>query len=308
MSSWVEGRVAGRRQWSDSLFSLQVEAPQLTFVAGQFARIALPAPPESKEPMIGRPYSFVNPPTAQPHEFYFIVLPDGPLSPRLATLTTGESVWLAPRANGFFSIAETAEAESLWCLSTGTGVGPFLSMLRTGDPWTKFGRVVLVHSVRYAEELTYRAEIAGIERDHPGAFDYVPMVSRGAHARCARRAHPQRDRRRPAGDARGLVADAGKRARDAVRESGDGGRRAEGARVPRHAASSAQGAGPHHARNVLVAPRAAGEGPPRSGDRRPWRVGARGRHSVVPYQHDVMRRPRMGSAGQRSRDHFGNVG
>ena len=107
MSSWVEGRVAGRRQWSDSLFSLQVDAPQLTFVAGQFARIALPAPPESKEPMIGRPYSFVNPPTAQPHEFYFIVLPDGPLSPRLATLTTGESVWLAPRANGFFSIAET---------------------------------------------------------------------------------------------------------------------------------------------------------------------------------------------------------
>ena len=93
------------------------------------------------------------------------MLPDGPLSPRLATLTTGESVWLAPRANGFFSIAETADAESLWCLSTGTGIGPFLSMLRTGDPWKKFGRVVLVHSVRYAEELTYRDEIAGIERD-----------------------------------------------------------------------------------------------------------------------------------------------
>jgi ferredoxin--NADP+ reductase len=181
MSTWVEGRVAGRRRWSDSLFSLQVDAPQVTFVAGQFARIALPAPPESKEPMIGRPYSFVNPPTSQPHEFYFIVLPDGPLSPRLATLTPGESVWLAPRANGFFSIGETAEAESLWCLSTGTGVGPFLSMLRTAEPWTKFGRVVLVHSVRHAEELTYREEIDGVEREHPGAFDYVPMVSRDTH-------------------------------------------------------------------------------------------------------------------------------
>ena len=46
MSAWVEGRVAGTRRWSDSLFSLQVDAPQVTFIAGQFARIALPAPPE----------------------------------------------------------------------------------------------------------------------------------------------------------------------------------------------------------------------------------------------------------------------
>jgi len=181
MAPWVEGRVAGRRQWSDALFSLQVDAPQVTFIAGQFARLALPAAPGSKEAMIGRPYSFVNPPTAKPHEFYFIILPEGPLSPRLAALEAGESVWLAPRANGFFSIGETAEAESLWCLSTGTGIGPFLSMLRTPEPWAKFGRVVLVHSVRHAEELTYRDEIAGVARAHPGAFDYVPMVSRDVH-------------------------------------------------------------------------------------------------------------------------------
>ncbi|HEV2219138.1 MAG TPA: ferredoxin--NADP reductase [Casimicrobiaceae bacterium] len=178
MSAWIEGRVAGCRRWTQSLCSLQVDAPALTFTAGQFARLALPAPPGSKEAMIGRPYSFVNPPSFQPHEFYFIVLPEGPLSPRLAVLNPGESVWLAPRANGFFSISETAQAESLWCLSTGTGIGPFLSMLRTDDPWAKFGRVVLVHSVRHAEELTYRAEIAGIERTRAGALHYVPMVSR----------------------------------------------------------------------------------------------------------------------------------
>ena len=181
MTAWVEGRVAGRRRWNDSLFSLLVDAPQVTFVAGQFARLALPAPPGAKEPMLGRPYSFVNPPSAQPHEFYFIVLPEGPLSPRLAMLDAGESVWLAPRANGFFSVSETADAESLWCLSTGTGIGPFLSMLRTAEPWEKFARVVLVHSVRHADELTYRDEIASIGRAHPGASDYVPMVSRDVH-------------------------------------------------------------------------------------------------------------------------------
>jgi len=178
MAAWVEGRVAGKRQWTNALYSLQVSAPEVTFTAGQFARLALPAPPGAKEPMTGRPYSFVNPPHVAPHEFYFIVLADGPLSPRLAALDSGDPVWLLPRANGFFSISEVAEAESLWCISTGTGIGPFLSMLRTREPWEKFSRVVLVHSVRYAAELTYRDEIAGIGRVHSGAFAYVPMVSR----------------------------------------------------------------------------------------------------------------------------------
>ena len=180
MTAWVEGHVAGRTQWTDSLFSLQVAAPEVTFTAGQFARLALPAPPGSKEPMLGRPYSFVNPPQESPHEFYFIIVPEGPLSPRLAALVPGAPVWMLPRANGFFSVDEVPATESLWCIATGTGIGPFLSILRTDDPWQKFNRVVLVHSVRHANELTYRDTIARIARARPGAFAYVPMVSREA--------------------------------------------------------------------------------------------------------------------------------
>jgi ferredoxin--NADP+ reductase len=181
LSAWIEGRVAGRRQWSDSLYSLLVDAPQLTFTAGQFARLALPAPPGAKEPMVGRPYSFVNPPTAKPHEFYFIILPEGPLSPRLAALQSGGSVWLGPRANGFFTIAETPAADALWCLATGTGLGPFLSILRTDEPWQKFARIVLVHAVRIAADLTYRDTLADIARRRSGAFACVPIVSREPH-------------------------------------------------------------------------------------------------------------------------------
>jgi len=181
MAAWVEGRVAGKRHWTQALISLQVGAPEVTFTAGQFGRLALPAPPEHNEPMIGRPYSFVNPPDAQPHEFYFVVVPGGPLTPRLAALEVGDPVWLAPRANGFFCVGEVPPADVLWCLSTGTGLGPFLSILRTALPWSRFQRVVLVHAVRRAEELTYRDEIAGIGRAHAGAFAYVPMVSREAH-------------------------------------------------------------------------------------------------------------------------------
>jgi ferredoxin--NADP+ reductase len=182
MSKWVQGRVVGHRRWTERLHSLQVAAPEVTFVAGQFGRLALPAPPGSNEEMLGRPYSFVNAPGTQPHEFYFVTVPEGPLSPRLAALDSGDPVWLMRTANGFFSIGEVPAADALWCLSTGTGLGPFLSILRTPEPWAKFGRIVLVHAVRYADELTYRDVIAGIADAHPGAFDYVPMVSREAHA------------------------------------------------------------------------------------------------------------------------------
>src|SRR5207253_6370141 len=117
MAKWVQGKVAGRREWTSTLFSLQVHAPEVTFEAGQFARLGLPAPPGSREEMFGRPYSFVNPPGAPHHEFFFNVLPEGPLSPRLALLESGDPVWLLPNANGFFTMAEVPEAEALWCIS-----------------------------------------------------------------------------------------------------------------------------------------------------------------------------------------------
>ena len=130
--------------------------------------------------MAGRPYSFVNSPDASPHEFYFITIPKGLLTPRLAALTPGDSIWLLPRGNGFFSIGEVPEADVLWCLSTGTGLGPFLSILRTAEPWGKFGFIVLVHAVSFAGDLTYRNEIESIATMRPKAFSYIPMVSREA--------------------------------------------------------------------------------------------------------------------------------
>jgi|SRR2546426_4290579 len=181
MSKWVEGKVVGKRRWTERLVSLQIAASELTFVAGQFARLALPAPPGSKEPMLGRPYSFVNPPYAMPHEFYFNVLPEGPLSPRLAALELDEPVWLLDRANGFFCVSELPDAASLWCLSTGTGIGPFLSLLRTSEPWERFDRIVLVHAVRYASDLSYSDVIAAITTVHTGRFTFVPIVSRQLH-------------------------------------------------------------------------------------------------------------------------------
>ncbi len=181
MSKWIEGKVVAKRQWTERLFSLEVAAPAVSFLAGQFARLALPAPPGSKEPMLGRPYSFVNPPERAPHEFYFNVLPEGPLSPRLAALATDDSLWLLDRANGFFTTSELPESSALWCLATGTGLGPYLSILRSEEPWEKFERIVLVHGVRHGADLSYPEAIAGIAREHPGRFTFAPVVSRETH-------------------------------------------------------------------------------------------------------------------------------
>jgi ferredoxin--NADP+ reductase len=171
MTKWLEGRVVENRHWTDVLFSLRVEAPQIRFEAGQFVRIAL-------EEELARPFSFVNPPQDPVLEFYGIVVPEGPLSPRLEKLRAGERLLVATNPAGFLVLAEVPDAETLWLVSTGTGIAPFLSILRTEAPWRRFPRVVLVHAVRYARELAYRETIGEILRSHHNVFQYVTFVSR----------------------------------------------------------------------------------------------------------------------------------
>src|SRR5439155_968373 len=100
-----------------------------------------------------RPFSFVNPPADPVHEFYGIVVPGGPLSPTLARLQPSDTLYLAPNPAGFLVLSEVPDAETLWLISTGTGIAPFLSILRTEAPWRRFRNVVLVHAVRNAKEL-----------------------------------------------------------------------------------------------------------------------------------------------------------
>ena len=182
MSKWVQGKVVGKRRWTDRLVSLKVEAPEVTFVAGQFGRLALPAPPGSKEEMLGRPYSFVNSPNEPPHEFYFNVLPDGPLSPRLAALAPGDPVWLLRSANGFFSISEVpvggravvpvdrhgpraVPVDPAHAPSPGRNSAASCSSTRS--------------AMRRISPIATRSPAIGAA--HPGAFAYVPMVSREPH-------------------------------------------------------------------------------------------------------------------------------
>jgi ferredoxin--NADP+ reductase len=174
MSRWLEGKVIETRHWTDSLYSLKVQAAIEPFEAGQFIRLALDVEGER----IGRPYSLVNAPHEPYLEVYSIVVPEGPLSPRLSQLKFGETVWVAPKASGFFTMAEVPVSENLWMLATGTALGPFLSILKTDEPWKRYKDITLVHAVRSAPELAYHELIQGLKEKHPGRFHYVPFVSR----------------------------------------------------------------------------------------------------------------------------------
>ncbi len=174
MSRWVEGRVVRLQPWTDRLYSIQVSAEISPFVAGQFTRLAL----EIDGEVVARPYSFLNSPGDPLHEFYFVTVPGGPLTSRMVTLAPGDPILIAPQAAGFFTLNELSDAEVLWMLSTGTAIGPFLSILATGEVWRRYSRVVLVHAVRTAEELSYRERIQACLQQHPGQLQYIPFVSR----------------------------------------------------------------------------------------------------------------------------------
>jgi ferredoxin--NADP+ reductase len=176
MNKWAEGTVVAQRHWAGRLFSLQVEAELAPFEAGQFAKLALAVDGE----MVGRPYSFVNAPTERPHEFYYVVLPEHPLTSRLSKLEAGDTVYLTPNASGFLTLAEVPPGEHLWLLASGTALGPFLSILKTEAPWQRFERVVLVHAVRRAEGLNYQDQIQSLQARYAGKFVFVPVIS-GEH-------------------------------------------------------------------------------------------------------------------------------
>ena len=165
-------RVLENRHWTDTLFSLRVEGPRLAFEAGQFVRIGI-------EPTLVRAFSFVNPPEDPVLEFYGVVVPQGPLSPRLARLNRGDVLHVASNPAGFLVLSEVPDADALWLVSTGTGIAPYLSILRTDTPWRRFRSVVLVHAVRHASELAYKDLIHKI-LEQRASFRYVSFVSREA--------------------------------------------------------------------------------------------------------------------------------
>ncbi len=171
---WLNGKVSSRRAWTETHISLGIEAPLPAFEAGQFVRLGLEVDGE----IVGRPYSLVNPPHMPPLEIYFDIVPQGPLSPRLAALSPGDEILVGSSPYGFLVLSQMPEGRDLWLIASGTGVGPFVSILESEAAWQRFENLRLVHGVRREAELAYRDRLQAIERGRGGRFRYLPFLSR----------------------------------------------------------------------------------------------------------------------------------
>lgn len=178
MAQWLSGTVTNNHHWHANLFSLKVQTPAFNFTAGQFVRLAL----STADGRLQRAYSLVNSPGSSEQEFLVSTVAEGKLSPLLQQLKMGDSIEISQPASGFFVLDEVPDGDNLWLISSGTGIGPYLSMLGTHQLWQRFAHIILVHSVRTVADLAYRELIAHCQQQYPGQLHYQPIVTREAHS------------------------------------------------------------------------------------------------------------------------------
>jgi ferredoxin--NADP+ reductase len=148
-------------------------AERATFRPGQFMNLGLPL----AGGFVSRSYSLASAP-GEPLEVLLARVGQGALTPALFDLTEGAELSLDPKPQGFFTFDYVPPHRELWMIATGTGLGPFLSMLRSGEAFTHAQRVVLVHGARGATELAHRAELEALVSSHGSRFVYLPVLSR----------------------------------------------------------------------------------------------------------------------------------
>ncbi|MES1926898.1 ferredoxin--NADP reductase [Salinisphaera sp. T31B1] len=181
-------RVLSVHHWNDSLFSFTTTRDEaLRFDNGQFVMIGLSGEAIGERKPLLRAYSIVSANYEEKLEFFSIKVPDGPLTSRLAHLKVGDEVLVSRKPTGTLLITDLHPGRNLFLLATGTGLAPFLSIVRDPDTYERFERVIVVHGVRYENDLAYRAlfekhlpedEIFGdLAREQ---LLYYPVVSREA--------------------------------------------------------------------------------------------------------------------------------
>lgn len=157
--SWTDERVLAIRHWTPRLLSFRTTRYRsFRFTPGHYARLAL----GDGEARVWRPYSMVSAATDEHLEFVAIRVPGGAFSEHLAGLREGDAIRIDKAAYGFLTLDPLAPGRDLWLLASGTGIGPFVSILRDPATWLRFRRLIVVHSVRQAAELVYREEIAAL--------------------------------------------------------------------------------------------------------------------------------------------------
>lgn len=171
MKAFGEETVLNVHHWTDTLFSFTTTRdPGFRFENGQFAMIGLMV--EGK-PLV-RAYSMASANYEDHLEFFSIKVPGGPLTSRLQHIKPGDTVLVGRKPTGTLIVDNLKPGRNLYLFSTGTGLAPFLSIIRHPDVYERFEKVILTHGVRHIAELAHREMIT---RDLP-AHEYFGELAR----------------------------------------------------------------------------------------------------------------------------------
>jgi len=164
MSAYTQETVLSVRHWTDSLFSFTTtRSPSFRFSNGQFTMMGLET--EGGRPLV-RAYSMASPNYEDTLEFFSIKVQDGPLTSRLQHIKESDRILVSKKPTGTLVIDNLLPGRFLYLLSTGTGLAPFMSIIRDPDTYERYEKVVLVHGCRQVAELAYGERItADLPRD-----------------------------------------------------------------------------------------------------------------------------------------------
>ncbi|MHA7879481.1 MAG: ferredoxin--NADP reductase [Saccharospirillum sp.] len=146
--------VTGVRHWNDTLFSFTTSRdPGFRFKNGYFTMIGLEQ--DNGRPLL-RAYSIASANYEEELEFFSIKVPDGPLTSRLQNIQPGDQIFVGRKPTGTLVTDQLLPGKNLWLLSTGTGLAPFISIIKDPEIYEQFDRVILTHGVRHRSELAYQ--------------------------------------------------------------------------------------------------------------------------------------------------------
>jgi ferredoxin--NADP+ reductase len=152
MSNFNQESVLSVHHWTDTLFSFTTTRdPSFRFRNGEFTMIGLKV---GERPLL-RAYSVASANYEDKLEFFSIKVPDGPLTSRLQHLKEGDEIIVSRKATGTLVIDNLESGRNLYLIGTGTGLAPFLSVIKDPETYERFEKVVLLHGCRRVAELAY---------------------------------------------------------------------------------------------------------------------------------------------------------
>jgi len=152
MSKLKTEKVLSVHHWNDTLFSFKTtRSADLRFINGQFVMIGLEV---NNKPLI-RAYSIASPNYEEHLEFFSIKVQNGPLTSRLQHLQVGDDLIVSSKPTGTLVLRDLLPGKRLYLLSTGTGLAPFISLIQDPEVYEAYEKIILIHGVRYVNELAY---------------------------------------------------------------------------------------------------------------------------------------------------------